>query len=211
MLRAVVLAYHGVGRVDAAQDPDRLVLDPDLLRSQVRLLRRLGYRFATAGDVLARHGGGPPPRGTAVLTFDDGWADALHTVLPLLRDAGAVASFYVCAGMWGGQHTSVPGEAGRLLTRDEARELHRAGMEVASHTLTHPDLRGLDDARLRAELVDARADVAETIGAPVTTLAYPFGLSDARVQDAARRPDEPRHVASRLAAKLLLGIRRPGR
>ena len=228
-----MLAYHGVNKVAAGDDPDRLVLAPRLLERQLRLLQRLGYSFCTAAQLADRGADQRPPAATAVATFDDGWSDALSEVLPLLQRLRISASFYVCPGWWGGQHPLVSGEAGRLLDADGARALHEAGMEVGSHTLTHPDLRGLDDVALATELRDSREAVAAATGAPCRTLAYPYGLSDARVRAAAgaagyelslgwlpgpwdrfdvpRLPGPPRHGAARLAVKLLAGVRRPGR
>ena len=69
------------------------------------------------------------------------------------------------------------------MTRDDARELSARGMEVASHGLTHPDLRKLDDAALDAELRDSRAAIEEVTGRPCRTFAYPFGLFDARAKE----------------------------
>ena len=225
----VVLAYHGVRAVDEAEDPERLVLDPEKFEAQLRLLQRLGYVFVTADELIA----GAPARGTACATFDDGFADAVDVVLPILQRLGIRGSFYVCPGWWDGQHAAVPGPGGALLGRDGARALHAAGMEVASHTLTHPDLRGCGDAELAAELGDSRAQLEDVIGARVRTFAYPFGLSDERVRaatraagyelalgwlpgpwdafDVPRLPAPPRHGAGRLAVKLLAGVRRPGR
>lgn len=227
MRRPVVVAWHGVG--DAADDPQRLVLSPERFEHQLRTLLRLGYAFVRAADLGGRE---PPPR-TAVATFDDGWADAVDTVAPILERLGIRASFYVCPGWWGGQHPGVAGPAGRLLDEAGARALHEAGHEVASHTLDHPDLRGCDDAALAAQLRDSKAAIEDAVGAPVRTLAYPFGLSDDRVRAAARDagyelalgwlpgpwepfdvprlPAPPRHGGGRLALKLLTGARRPGR
>ena len=227
-----MLVYHGVGEVADRDDPDRLVVTPAHLESQVRLLLRLGYTFVTAAEALDRFPAGRLPRGFAMLTFDDGWRDALTEVAPLLQRLGVRASFYVNPGLWGAQHASVAGPAGVLMTRDEAGELHARGMEVASHTMSHPDLRRLDDAALAAELRDSKAAVEAVTGGPCRTFAYPFGLFDARVRAAAaaagyelalawqprrgwdplavgRLPGPPRHGAGRLALKLL-GVRRRG-
>jgi peptidoglycan/xylan/chitin deacetylase (PgdA/CDA1 family) len=226
MTLPLVLVHHGVGDVGDADDPERLVVSPARLEAQLRLLQRLRYRFVTAEALLA----GVPAARTAVLTFDDGWRDGLTTVAPMLERLGLRASFYVCPGQWGEQHTMVRGPAGALLTRDEAAELAARGMEVASHTLTHPDLRGLDDATLDAELRDSRAAVEEVTGRPCRTFAYPFGLFDDRVKarvraagyelalawqprrewdpfEVGRLPGPPRHGAGRLALKLV-GVRR---
>ena len=218
-----MLVYHAVAEVDPRDDPHRLATSPRHLRSHLRLLRRLGYRFATAGDLAV------PARGLAALTFDDGWRDALETVVPALHEAGARASFYVCPGWWGGEHPELAGAAGALLTEPEVAELAGLGMEIGSHSLSHRDLRSLDDAELAAELRDSKREIERVTGAPCRTFAYPYGLRDARVVaavaeagyelalawgpgpwrplEAPRLPAPPRGGAAALALKLA-GIRR---
>jgi peptidoglycan/xylan/chitin deacetylase (PgdA/CDA1 family) len=225
-VKPFVLVHHGVGTASDADDPSKLVVTPERLESQVRLLLRLRFRFVTAEELL-----GAPPRRVAVLTFDDGWRDGLTTVAPLLERLGVRASFYVSTGLLGTQHSLVSGPAGALLSAEEARELAARGHEVASHGLTHPDLRGLDDAALDRELRDSKAAVEALTGRPCRTFAYPFGLFDARVRErtgaagyelalawgrrrewdplaVGRLPGPPRHGAGRLALKLV-GVRRP--
>jgi peptidoglycan/xylan/chitin deacetylase (PgdA/CDA1 family) len=226
-----VLAYHGVNHVAPGDDPLDLVMPPEHLESHIRLLQRTGYRFLTAEEVVANGGGARQPRGTAVLTFDDGWRDALTVVAPLLRRLGVRATFYVNPGVWGGTHHAVAGEAGRLMTADDARSLAASGMELGAHSMRHDDLRILDDAALAADLVACREAVEAVGGAPCRTLAYPFGAHDERVRAAAaaagydlawawipgpwnrfaapRLPGPTRHGGGRLALKLLgVGRRR---
>jgi len=225
LLPAITIAYHGVGRVDARDDTFDLVMPPEHLESQVRFLRRAGYRFLAAGELAGRR----PARGTAVLTFDDGWQDALEIVAPLLGRLGVTATFFVNPGLWGAQHHTVAGPGGRLLDEDGVRALAAAGFELGSHSMTHVDLRSLDDAALARELVDSREAISALTGKSCRVLAYPFGAHDARVQRAARAagyelavawlpgpwnpfaaprlPGPTRHGASRLALKMT-GVRR---
>lgn len=227
--RPVVLVYHGVDHVDDASDPRRLITSPEHVEAQVRFLQRCGYSFVTAGELAAD---GPPSRRTAALTFDDGWLSWRGVALPLLERLGVRATFFLCPGLWGRQHPDVAGEAGRLLDENGARSLHEAGMELGSHSLSHHDLRTLDDATLERELGASKAALEEISGEPCRTFAYPYGLVDDRVERATsaagydlafgwlpgpwrpfavpRLPAPPRHGAGRLALKLL-GLRRPGR
>jgi peptidoglycan/xylan/chitin deacetylase (PgdA/CDA1 family) len=220
-----LLVYHGVGPV--ANDPNRLLVEPALLESQVRFLQRRGYRFLTAEELLA---GGAPRPGTAVLTFDDGFRNWVTDALPVLQRLGVRATFYVCPGLFGEQHWDLDGEEGKLLDEAGARELLAAGMELGSHSLSHPDLRKLDDAELARQLEESKAAVEQVVGGQCRTLAYPFGLYDDRVVAAAgaagyelafgwlpgpwrpleapRLPAPPRNGSLRLALKLL-GVRRP--
>lgn len=224
-MRPITLAYHGVNHVEAGEDPSKLVVTPDRLHDQLGWLRRRGYRFETARELAARGSQAPS---TAVITFDDGWADALTTA-QLLSDWGAAATFYVCPGWWGGQHPDVTGPAGRLLTRAETQQLAAAGADVGSHSMSHPDLTKLADGDLKQELTASKHAIEDAIGIECTTFAYPFGLHDGRVRGAVesagyklafawlpgpwdrfaapRLPGPPRHGPTRLALKML-GVRR---
>jgi peptidoglycan/xylan/chitin deacetylase (PgdA/CDA1 family) len=230
LLPPLALAHHGVNHVGPGEDDLALVMPPAALESQVRMLRRAGYRFLTAEELLAT--GKPQPRGTAVLTFDDGWRDALTVVAPLLQRLGVRATFYVNPGLFGQDHHVVTGPAARIMDAADARALVREhGMELGAHAMLHDDLRTLDDATLAHDLADCRAAVEDAAGAPCRTLAYPFGAYDDRVKAAARAagyglawawlpgpwdpyaaprlPGPTRHGGSRLALKMRgLGKRR---
>jgi peptidoglycan/xylan/chitin deacetylase (PgdA/CDA1 family) len=62
-----------------------------------------------------------------------------------------------------------------MLSWDELREIHRLGMTVGAHTVTHPNLpnAGLDDAR--AEIAGSKARLESELGAGVTMFSYPNG------------------------------------
>jgi peptidoglycan/xylan/chitin deacetylase (PgdA/CDA1 family) len=227
--RPVVLAYHGVGDAADGTDPRRLLTSPEHLAAHVHLLQRRGYRLVPAGELA---GNGPPPPGTASLTFDDGWRNWLTNALPVLQGLDVRATFFVCPDLFGQRHPDLDGRAGALLDEIGVRALHEAGMELGSHTLSHRDLRGLGDEELERELRESKLAIEGLTGEPCRLLAYPYGLHDERVARAAgeagyelafgwlpgpwrpleapRLPAPPRHGSRRLALKLL-GLRRPGR
>ena len=227
-MKPAVLVYHGIADPNGG-DPARLLTSPRHLDAHVRFLKGRGYRFLTAEELLDE---GKPRGRTAVLTFDDGFRNWVTVAQPLLERHGVRGTFYVCPGRFREQHPEVSGDEGRLLDAAETKELADSGMELGSHTLTHPDLRSLDDETLAHELRESKDAVEELTGRPCRTLAYPYGLHDERVTqavaeagyelaftwlpgpwrplEAPRLPAPPRHGGVRLALKLL-GIRRPGR
>ena len=223
------LVYHGVADATDGEDPKRLLTSPEHLEAHLRFLQRRGYRFLTAEELLDE--GGPQPR-LAVVTFDDGFRNWLTGALPVLKRLGVRGTFYVCPGLFGLPHPELVGAQAALLDERGARELVAAGMELGSHSLTHPDLRKLDDEALAFELADSKTAVERITGRPCRTFAYPYGLYDERVVravgaagyelafawlpgpwlplEAPRLPAPPRHGALRLALKLA-GVRRRGR
>ncbi|WP_199232181.1 polysaccharide deacetylase family protein [Rubrivivax albus] len=62
-----------------------------------------------------------------------------------------------------------------MMTSDQVRALHRAGMRIGAHTVNHPILRTLDDDAARSEITAGRQRLQEIIGAPVRLFAYPNG------------------------------------
>jgi peptidoglycan/xylan/chitin deacetylase (PgdA/CDA1 family) len=59
-----------------------------------------------------------------------------------------------------------------------------ANHEVASHTITHPNLTKCDDEKLRHEVVDDCKALEALVGYPIRGLAYPGGEADERVMKA---------------------------
>lgn len=166
-----VLMYHKVDAIVPSDAVGRdLTVSPADFAAQLQWLRAHGIRTLTAAqltDALAR---GERPERSVVLTFDDGYADAATTALPLLRRYGATASFYVSAGFVG---------TPRHATWRQLRELRAAGMEVACHGTFHLDLSTLDRDGQRAEAGHCLAKLVRYLGAPQPfTYVYPAGKYD---------------------------------
>lgn len=65
----------------------------------------------------------------------------------------------------------------RPLNWQQVRALDAAGVEIGSHTVTHPFLVQLEDEELAAELGGSKARIEEETGRAVSSLAYPTGGS----------------------------------
>ncbi len=65
-----------------------------------------------------------------------------------------------------------------------ATDLLSSGMEIGSHTVTHPLLTRIPADRVRSELVESKARLEEHIGRRVDAFCYPAGYYDRRVRDA---------------------------
>lgn len=172
-LPPLALTYHGIADVRLRHDPSRLAVRPTDLERDIRLLRHWGYRLVTFGG-LADLAGAGKARGHAALTFDDGFADNLTALVPLLRRLDVPATIFVVSGWLGQLHPSAPWA--RIVDEVELRELGRH-VEVGAHTISHPDLTTLTRTAAEAELGGSRKALEIILDRPVEVAAYPFGAA----------------------------------
>jgi peptidoglycan/xylan/chitin deacetylase (PgdA/CDA1 family) len=64
---------------------------------------------------------------------------------------------------------------GIMMTHEQLRKLHAAGMEIGGHTRSHPILAGLPEADALQEIAGGKADLEALIGERVDLFAYPNG------------------------------------
>lgn len=176
-----VLVYHNV---DAEKVSGVSVVDAQYhvtaaeFRAQMTYLKEAGFApvpFAALAAYLA--GAGELPPKPVVISFDDGRRNQLENAVPVLDELGLTATFFV--------FTNAPDRNLNYFTWDEIRALEAAGHEIGSHTRLHAYLTKADDETLAAELVGSQEDFEKKLGHRVAALAYPFGLSDDCVREAA--------------------------
>jgi peptidoglycan/xylan/chitin deacetylase (PgdA/CDA1 family) len=187
--RVPILCYHNVGPTPAGARFALLHVAEAKLERQLWALRRLGLRGVSMTDGLAHLAGGAS-RGQVVLTFDDGYLDTLTAALPLLRRYGCRATCYVVSDCIGGHNRWDDGqgrERQALMTRDQIGLWLEAGMEIASHSCSHPWLERLDEPEAAREISDSRAALQRTFGVAVDHFAYPFGKFTAATIDLVKR------------------------
>jgi peptidoglycan/xylan/chitin deacetylase (PgdA/CDA1 family) len=156
---------------------------PRNFAEHVRWLADSGYAGVTVDQLLRADIGRLPDR-TVVLTFDDGFADFLHTALPILQRAGLPATLYMTTGLLTGSPSARRRVPGRTLDAPGLRAVAAAGVQVGAHSHTHPQLDILPAARTWSEIVGSRAVLEDTLGGPVSSFAYPYGYSSPAVRRA---------------------------
>jgi peptidoglycan/xylan/chitin deacetylase (PgdA/CDA1 family) len=73
-----------------------------------------------------------------------------------------------------------------LMNWNEIREMHRDGMEIGSHTMTHPMLTQVSESTMRTELSEARARLSEVLGTAPVGFVYPSGAFSATARNIVR-------------------------
>lgn len=169
--RLIVLYYHGV-----AGD------ERDSFARQMQSLSRM------ATVVPAGHTGALPSGRCVAITFDDAFRSVREYAVPELQRSSFPFTIFVPVEFVGrplGWKMESEGRREDVMTRDELRRLTDLA-EMGSHTLTHPRLTQLDDARLEEEVRASRSVLAELVERPVRLLAFPYGDHDGRAVAACR-------------------------
>jgi len=180
--------YHSVSAVPAG--PLRpLAVPPALLREQLVALAESGYRLVGLSEAIDLRAAGSTENVVA-LTFDDGYLDFLTHGVQVLADVGATATLYMAVG-----HAGTPaswlgpraGEFGPVMTWDQLREVAATGVEIGNHSFLHHPLDVLPPDQLDREVAESRDRLAQEVGQPVRSFAYPHGYQAARVRDVVAR------------------------
>lgn len=138
-------------------------------------------------DALELMTGDTPIDGRYIcITFDDGFKNWTDNALPILKDMGAVAAFFVATDYIG---TDVNADRDKLLkfydsgdklmefmTWDDCRSLHDAGMTVGSHSVHHAHLADIDYEAAQAEMVNSKKTIEDELANPCDHFCCPFGV-----------------------------------
>ncbi|HPS42685.1 MAG TPA: polysaccharide deacetylase family protein [Anaerolineaceae bacterium] len=159
-----ILLYH---HVSSEISNSQYSIDPASFKEQMKWLKKHGYATITVSELarLIRNGGAMPKR-PVIITFDDGYVDVYKNAFPVLRKLGFVATFYIIANT-----VDTPGN----LSSEELKRLADAGWEIGSHSMTHSDLN--QSYNLEYEIVESKQLLEFSLGFPITSFCYPYGLA----------------------------------
>jgi peptidoglycan/xylan/chitin deacetylase (PgdA/CDA1 family) len=157
MAYAIPLVLHRL-----VQEQGRVHEDVSV-RTFERMLSYIGSDWATL-DPAMRVGEGR----RWIITFDDGCASDVDLALPLLAGRGMRAVLFIVTS-WIGRPS--------YLTWEQVRRLHASGMQIGSHSVTHPIMAALDPDARRDELIRSKRTLEDKIGSDVTSFAVPYGIA----------------------------------
>ncbi|NIQ16060.1 MAG: polysaccharide deacetylase family protein, partial [Candidatus Dadabacteria bacterium] len=181
-----VLCYHSI-------DPSNSVISvsPESFAAQMRHLKKLGYQSISLNEIVNYvHKGVSNFNRPIGIIFDDGYRNNYTKAFPVLQEVGYTATIFVTTGYcgkfneWGAQNNSIPRLP--MMTWEEISEMSRNGIEIGSHTKSHPKLAELDELKAREELIGAKKQIEDHIGREVEFASYPFGSFNDEVKQVAK-------------------------
>ena len=177
--------YHNIDRAPSGVRMRGLYVSTSRFIHQMRFLKLLGYQGISQHEALPYLRGHKTGK-VVVITFDDGYQDNLRNALPILLELGFRATCHVVSGAVGGYNfwdAEQLGTRKAIMSAPELREWAAAGMEVGSHSQSHPQLPGLSPGFLRQELLASRATLEDILGQAVRSFCYPYGAYGERERD----------------------------
>jgi peptidoglycan/xylan/chitin deacetylase (PgdA/CDA1 family) len=174
-----ILMYHYV-RTPPSLSSDyigyRLSVSPDDFTAQMDWLMVNRYHPVDFNDMRAYFAGTTPlPSRPVVITFDDGYADLYTTAYPILAAHHFKAVAYIVSSFVG---------QSRYVTKEQVLEMDRKGIQIASHTVDHPNLSRASFGSTMYQLVESKRWLEQLVGHPVVDFAYPSGRASALVVSA---------------------------
>lgn len=181
---ATILCYH---IVQSPKDT-KFSISRETFEQQMNYLATAGYTVVPMSDVsdflLGRRKS--LPKDAVVVTIDDGWKCTYTEMWPVMKKHRFPFTVFV--------YPKFIGQSGYALKWSEVKQMSDAGVDIQSHSYSHPYLtqrkhRALDEGKysdwLAQELRLSKKAIEEKTGKPVRFLAYPYGDFDARVMRAA--------------------------
>jgi hypothetical protein len=121
-----------------------------------------------------------------VITIDDGYKTAKEIAWPILQRYGFPFTLYV--------YTHAISRLPSALTWDDIRQMSEAGVDIESHSVTHPLLTHPHKPMIKKdywswidqELIESKKRLENKLHKPVTSLAYPYGGYDEQIVEHTR-------------------------
>lgn len=177
-----ILTYHSI---DDSGSP--ISVGRGVFRRQMEWLAASAVDVVPLGEIVAHS-----DRDNAVaITFDDAFANFQSEAWPILRDHGLPATLFVVTDRVGERNDwTAPGIPAvpslPLLDWDALGRLAEAGVTMASHSCSHPDLTTLVPDALTDELERSADTLGARLGQRPDAFAYPYGRLTDEVAAATR-------------------------
>ncbi len=167
-----IIFYHHVLPGDP---PNIYCVTTEAFTEQMDYLQSNGYTVIPISLlVTAIKAGANLPDRPIVISFDDGNADIYDNAFPIMHKYGFIGTVYLVVNYL---------DQDTFLSTDQVVEMQNAGWEIGSHSMSHPDLAGMQ-ADLPFQLVNSKKILAKKFNAPIDTFAYPYGETDSDINAA---------------------------
>jgi len=164
-MKIPILLYHEIFR--NAFIEEKYAIAGEEFERQMSYLLENGFKTLPLGDFIKGDSGSDNSKKEIVITFDDGNVSDYTIALPVLKNHGLSATFFVTPS--------------RISTKDyvewpHLKEMVADGMSIQSHSLTHSFLSELNRINLYKELFESKNVLQSKLNVPVDFISLPGGF-----------------------------------
>jgi peptidoglycan/xylan/chitin deacetylase (PgdA/CDA1 family) len=170
-----ILMYHSIAdENESAGAYYRIATRPEVFRTQMRFLSKSGYQTCTLSQACSILDSSEPTGRKVVVTFDDGYSNFYMHAFPILQEFGFTATMFLPTAFIGEAEQQFKGRD--CLTWSNVREMQKFGISFGSHTVSHPQLYGLNRTDIERELTDSKKAIDDNTGYATESFAYPYAF-----------------------------------
>ena len=185
-LNIPILCYHNLNPTKVGS----MNMTPDRFESQMKYLKDNGFTIIPLQDAVAYLQGKKDrlPAKSVVVTVDDGWKSVYTYMFPIIKKYNFPVTLFI--------YPQTISQGKNVLSWDDLKELKQTGLfDVQSHTYDHPNFKKAK-RRMSSEsygkyvsnqLTKSKKILDEKLNLNVTLLAWPFGIYDGYLEQAAAK------------------------
>ncbi len=159
-----IFMYHSF---DASLIGKYSAVSLDTFNKQMEFIKEGGYKVVLLEDYCKiLSSGAKIPRGSVILTFDDGYNNNLEAA-KILKKFGFGATIFLIVNKIG--------DEGYLSKGDIEWFLENTGVSIGSHTLNHVYLPEADAQNTRDEIKFSKKSLEDTFDVEIIAFSYPVG------------------------------------
>jgi peptidoglycan/xylan/chitin deacetylase (PgdA/CDA1 family) len=185
-VKVPILTYHNFD----PSVPGSITISTAKFEEQLKYLKDSGHTVIPLQDLVSYLEGKKSslPEKSVVITVDDGKESVYRYMQPLVKKYNVPVTLFI--------YPSAISNASYALTWDQIKELQKTGLfDIQSHTYWHPDFKREKQKQspeeyqqfVQKQLVNSKKTIEEKLGTPVTLLAWPFGIYDEYLEQAASK------------------------
>lgn len=161
-VRVPVLTYHHVAPLPRSGSARDYFVSPEMFEKQMEYLKNKNYKTLSMQEFydLVKSGINPSQK-SVLITLDDSNSNNYTYAYPILKKYGFVATFFIISARSG-------------INKSQLIEMSNNGMDIESHSRSHPDLVKLTDStQLVQEIAGSRQAINSLSNSSVIAISYP--------------------------------------
>jgi peptidoglycan/xylan/chitin deacetylase (PgdA/CDA1 family) len=172
-----VLMYHGINSVLRSGHPYfETNTSPSIFARHMQHLHDGGYTPIKLSTAIGMIDSGTCPQRAVVITFDDGFRDFYTHAIPILQEYRFPATMFIVSSFM--ESRTARFDHRDFMSWGEIREIESYGIEIGSHTVSHPHLHSLHRQDIEKELKDSKGAIEDKLGRPIGSFSYPYAFPE---------------------------------